>query len=65
MAKEAGVCAVCGCLIVNPEMHSAYHKFLQDTIVLMNQMLTIIWEDAKLDKDKKVDPLPAPPVIDY
>ena len=65
LAKEAEVCPVCGCLIVNTEMHTAYHKYLQDTIALMNQMLNVIWEDGKFDKSKKVEPLPPPPVIDY
>jgi len=46
-------------------MHTAYHKYLQDTIALMNSMLNIIWEDGKFDKNKKVDPLPPPPTVDY
>jgi len=65
LAKEAEVCALCGCLIVNVEMHTAYHKYLQDTIALMNSMLQIVWDDAKLDKNKKVEPLPPPPVLDF
>jgi hypothetical protein len=65
LAKEAEVCTFCGALVVNVDMHTAYHQYLQDTIALMNEMLNIVWDDAKLDKSKKVDPLPAPPVIDY
>jgi hypothetical protein len=65
MAKEAEVCPIDGSLIVNPDMHTAYHAWVNDTITRMNAMLTIIWEDGKFDKDKKLEPLPPPPVIDY
>jgi len=65
LAKEYTVCQYCGALIANDEMHLAYHGYLQATISRMNDMLTIIWADAKLDKDKKLDPLPPPPEIDY
>lgn len=65
LAKDTEICPFCGGLYANPEMHTAYHKYLQDTIALMNQMLNVIWDDAKLDKSKKVEPLPPPPVIDY
>jgi hypothetical protein len=65
LAREYTVCSECGLLIANEEMHDAYHLWVNATIFRMNQMLQIIWDDAKLDKDKKLDPLPPPPEIDY
>jgi hypothetical protein len=65
VAKEYTICPYCGLLIANDEMHTAYHVYLQATITRMNDMLQIIWDDAKLDKSKKLEPLPAPPEIDY
>jgi hypothetical protein len=65
LAKEYTICAECGLVVANEEMHTAYHAYLQATISRMNDMLTIIWEDAKLDKDKKLEPLPQPPEVDY
>lgn len=65
LAREYGVCAECGLVIANEDMHTSYHVWVNTTIGRMNDMLTIVWEDAKLDKDKKLDPPPPPPEIDY
>jgi len=65
LAKEFTVCQFCGLVVANEDMHTSYHQWVQATIGRMQLMLDIVWEDAKLDKSKKLDPLPAPPEIDY
>jgi hypothetical protein len=65
LAKEFTVCPDCGCVIANEDMHATYHAWVQETIIRVNQMLTVVWEDAKLDKSKKLEPLQPPPRIDY
>jgi hypothetical protein len=65
LAKEFEICAYCGCVVANTEMHLSYHAYLQATIGRMNDMLNIIWDDSHLDKNKKLDPLPPPPTLDY
>jgi hypothetical protein len=65
LAKEYTVCPICGLLIANEESHTNYHVWVSATIGVMQQMIDIVWEDAKLDKDKKITRPDPPPPLDY